>query len=600
LRGHETLFACQETGRVEIGYCSVVLMLLERRNAMTLALTVLLAPLGAGRAVAQQTGNPLRAELAAVAALAGEPRLVSAGGVTRDETPLLTLENGLPFALDDTRRRLVLVGGLEGDSVSARLVLDAVRWFKETAPPAARGGWALSALPLARPGGTAPLPPHRFPPAEDFFDDAQRPETHYVWRWTTYQAPDLVVVVTGVSGDNAGSGLSLRSGSDADDARPGGALARALASGVSEPGLGPVETLHVTASESDSAALVGVLRDRLAPVAARSPLHQAIATRVDRDPLDIARLLAARYPGTVGMSYIPGVAWTHTLALAELTGDDRWRDQVLDQVRPWLSGEQALVGDPVRFASVAGAMVFAELAKRPGEDREAASVLADLGAAVSATETAPGVPEHGSGWTDDMFLGTIVASRRAHPGGLLAAARLIANYADRLQQPNGLFHHAADAPVAWGRGNGFAALGLAEILTALPAADPARSALLEIYRRQMLAMREHQAPDGMWTQVVDVPGSYREASVTALTLTAMARGIRHGWLDESYRLVVARAWRALLAHVRLDGTLVDVCISTGAGPTRRYYLDRTAVNGADDRGGALILGAALEVHALER
>ena len=88
--------------------------------------------------------------------------------------------------------------------------------------------------------------------------------------------------------------------------------------------------------------------------------------------------------------------------------------------------------------------------------------------------------------------------------------------------------------------------------------------------------------------------------MTALVLTAIARGIRHGWLDSSYRSVVDRAWRALLAHVRIDGTLVDVCISTGAGPTRRYYLDRPAVNGSDDRGGALSLGAALEVAMLDR
>ena len=570
---------------------------------MTVACTLLLGAMAAGRAVAQPERTPLRADLVAVAALPGEPQAVSAGGVTRGEAPLLTLENGSPFDLDDPRRRLVLVGGLEGDTVSARLVLDAVRWFKETAPPGVRNEWVVSALPLARPDGTAPSPPYRFPPTEGFFDDVERPETHYVWRWTTYQAPDLVVVVTGVSGATGASaerGFSLRSGSETDNARLGGALAQALSSGSAQAGLGPVETLHVTASPFDGAALTRVLRDRLASVAAPSALRQAIAARVDRDPLDIARLLAARYPGTAGMSYIPAVAWMHTLALAGLTGEDRWREQVLDQVRPWLRGEQALVSDPVRFASVAGAMVFAELAKLPGEHRDAASVLADRAATVSAAETAPGVPEHGSGWTDDMFLGTIVASRRGHPTGLAAAVRLITGYAARLQQADGLFHHAADAPVAWGRGNGFAALGLAEVLTALSPEEQGRSALMDIYRRQMRAMRDHQAPDGMWAQVVDVPGSYREATVTALTLTAMARGVRLGWLDDSYRSVVTRAWRALLAHVRRDGTLVDVCISTGAGPTRRYYLDRTAIDGADDRGGALILGAALEVDALER
>lgn len=558
------------------------------RNALLVALALLL---GGSRAVAQPSGDPLRSELAAVAALSGDPRAVSAGGVTRNEIPLLTLENGSPFDLQDTNRRVVLVGGLDSDAVSARLVLDLARWFKVGEAGGRLAGWSMSALPMANPAGTVSAPPHHFPPLDGFFNDVERPEAHYLWRWVTYQAPDLVVVVS------AGSRLSVRPGVEADASRPGGALARALASS-GDAGLGPVETLHVTASDSDREALIRALRDRLAAVAGQSPLRQAVAERISRRPLAVARLLASRYPGAVGMSYIPGVAWTHTLALAQLTGDAAWRDKVVNQIRPWLSGEQALVGDTVRLPSVAGAMVFAELAKFPGVDQAASTQLAARGLALSMAETAPARPEYGSGWTDDMFLGTIVGARLADSDGLAAAARLIRAYASRLQQTDGLFHHAADAPVPWGRGNGFAALGLAEVLTALPVADPAYAALVDIYGRQMRGMRDHQAPDGMWSQVVDTPGSYREASVTALVITAMARGLRHGWLDSAYRPVVDRAWRALLAHVRLDGTLVDVCISTGAGPTRRYYLDRPAVDGADDRGGALILGAALEVEAL--
>ena len=243
-------------------------------------------------------------------------------------------------------------------------------------------------------------------------------------------------------------------------------------------------------------------------------------------------------------------------------------------------------------------MIFSELAQSPGGDGDAAARLAAEGVALARAEDAPGVPRHGSGWSDDFFLGTIAAVRAGDPEGLAAAVRLVTTYAARLQQPDGLFHHDAGAPAAWGRGNGFGALGLSELLTVLPADHPERGAVLDIHRRHLAAMRARQAPDGMWRQVVDEPGSYRETSVTAMTLTAMARGLRRGWLDESYRPVVDRAWRALLAHVRGDGTLVDVCIGTGAGPTRRYYLDRPAVNGADDRGGAMALGAALEYHDL--
>jgi len=105
-----------------------------------------------------------------------------------------------------------------------------------------------------------------------------------------------------------------------------------------------------------------------------------------------------------------------------------------------------------------------------------------------------------------------------------------------------------------------------------------------------------QSPDGSWREVVDEPGAYREETATAMLASAMARGIRLGWLDASFRPSVDRAWRALSAHVAADGTLFDVCAGTGAGPTKRYYLDRPAVTGADDRGGAMALTAAIDMH----
>ena len=617
-----------------------------------------------GQAPPRDDGD-LRAALEALAALPGEPRTVSAAGTTRDDVPLLTLENGSPFEASRPERHLVLVGGLNGDASAARIVLDAVRWFKAEAPESERDRWLVSALPLALPdagtgadvgagaGAGAGGTPATFPPVDGFFDDPERPESRYVWRWVTYQAPDLVVEV------RAGNGLEVRyeaagaiNGADAATATgargaaraggpadassaaraggsagavttsgaastrelPTGSLAAALADPANHTGLGPVDAMLVTAGpDGGPAAMREVLRlaaESAAP--SRSPLREVLERRTARQPLDVARLLARRYPGTPSISYIPALAWVHTLRLAELDGDASLRDKVLEDVSPWLSGDRPLFGSRISFAAIAGTMVFSEiahpdgsvegprrlLAPLPGADRNAAARLAAEGVALAAAETAPGVPRHASGWSDDFYLGTIAAVRAGQPDALAAAVRLVTTTATRLQQPSGLFHHDAAAPTAWGRGNGFGALGLSELLTVLPADHPERDAVLDIHRRQLAALRARQAADGMWHQIVDVPGSYRETSVTAMTLTAMARGLRLGWLDESYRPVVDRAWRALLAHVLEDGGLVDVCFSTGAGPTRRHYLDRPAVNGADDRGGAMVLGAALEFHDL--
>ena len=47
-------------------------------------------------------------------------------------------------------------------------------------------------------------------------------------------------------------------------------------------------------------------------------------------------------------------------------------------------------------------------------------------------------------------------------------AKEMVAYLDKLQQPNGLFYHAPDVPFFWGRGDGWFAAGMAEMLRDLP------------------------------------------------------------------------------------------------------------------------------------
>jgi rhamnogalacturonyl hydrolase YesR len=292
----------------------------------------------------------------------------------------------------------------------------------------------------------------------------------------------------------------------------------------------------------------------------------------------------------------------NTLRLSRIAGDPSLREKVLTQIQPWLSGEKPLVGDRVQLTTVAGTSIFAELAaERDTPAGRAALPLAEKGRDLASAEKSPGVAQYGSGWTDDMFMSGVVLARTGrlagHESDLDTAARLLTAYASRLQRPDGIFNHAIEGPIAWGRGNGFAAMGLTEVLTAMAAAHPQRTKLLEIYRRQMAAVKSAQAPDGMWREIIDDPAAYREETATAMLLTAMARGVRLGWIDRSYTPIVQRAWRALAAHVTDDGTVIDVCASTGSGPNRKYYFDRPAVTGADDRGGAMALMAAMEMGA---
>ena len=71
-----------------------------------------------------------------------------------------------------------------------------------------------------------------------------------------------------------------------------------------------------------------------------------------------------------------------------------------------------------------------------------------------------------------------------------------------------------------------------------------------------------------------------------------------GWLDRAaFEPSVRKAWPALLARIGSDGSLIDVCEGTGKQTSRRAYLDRKAILGPDDRGGAMALLVATEMEA---
>ncbi len=317
----------------------------------------------------------------------------------------------------------------------------------------------------------------------------------------------------------------------------------------------------------------------------------------NEDPLAVARILAATYPAQPIMSYIPALTWSNQLRLWSITKEPQWRDKALEGIDTFTSGRTPAIAEPYRLTSLAGALAFADAASIAGDKK--AGALAETVAARIVDGAGDTVVNFATKWTDDMFMATAVLSRTGAGAHAEAAGKLLITYAGKLQRPDGLFIHAENGPHAWGRGNGFALLGLTEALTHLPASWLARPQVLEIYRRHVAALAKHQSDDGSWRQVIDEPTSYRELTVTAMTTAALARGISQGWIDRAtYEPIVNRGWQAVAARVNADGTVKDVCSGTGAGETKEYYLKRPVVNGADDRGGAMALLAAIEVAFL--
>jgi rhamnogalacturonyl hydrolase YesR len=325
--------------------------------------------------------------------------------------------------------------------------------------------------------------------------------------------------------------------------------------------------------------------------------RQAPQPMTNRQPLEIARVLAAKYPAQPIMSYIPALAWSGSFRLAALTREDKWREKPRAEMAPFISGKTPAIAEPYRLTSLAGHLAFADAAVL--DNNAAAGELATKAATFMLTVRPDEKVRFGTRWTDDMFMAGSVWSRVGNGAYAGPLTLLLTGYAEMLQRPDGLFIHAVDGPFAWGRGNGFALLGLTEALTHLPKDWAERPRVLEIYRKHVEALGKHQSDDGSWRQVVDEPESYRELTVTAMTVAALSRGVARGWIDrKTYQPIIDRGWQAVAARVMTDGTVRDVCSGTGVGPTREYYLNRPVVNGADDRGGAMALLAAIEVATL--
>ena len=207
-----------------------------------------------------------------------------------------------------------------------------------------------------------------------------------------------------------------------------------------------------------------------------------------------------------------------------------------------------------------------------------------------------GLSRHTRFWVDDMYMITILQTQAFRATGdkvyLDRAAREAVAYLDKLQQPNGLFYHAPNVPFFWGRGDGWFAAGMSELLTSLPADHPQRARIFAGYQKMMAALLANQAAAGMWHQLIDDPKSWPETSSTGMFAFAFITGVKQGWLDaNTYGPAARKAWLKLITYLNDDGAIRDVCAGTGAQNNHDYYLARPRLVG-DFHGQAPVLWCA--------
>ncbi len=202
-------------------------------------------------------------------------------------------------------------------------------------------------------------------------------------------------------------------------------------------------------------------------------------------------------------------------------------------------------------------------------------------------------------WIDDMYMvGMLqIQAYRATKDVKYAdrAALQITAYLRKLQQSNGLFYHGPDFHYHWGRGNGWVAVSMAELLKSMPADQELRSEIMDSYKKMMASLLKYQAGNGMWRQLIDYEYSWAETSCTAMFAYAMSVGVDNGWLDKKdYGPAVGKAWKALCTHVDREGRIREICIGTGQEDDIEFYLKRPRTLG-DFHGQAPFLWLASQM-----
>lgn len=447
---------------------------------------------------------------------------------------------------------VVLIGGLHGDDASATAVRAAVAKYERRRSRPVN----LLAVPLANPDGAALV----FPPVGVAY--REHAESHVLWRWLGAEAPDRVFI----AGD--------------DDSGLAGAL---NAQTVADMGRIPAQPWSGEAADLNLSA--GTI--------ARSEARTELERRRARSPRQLAEELASHYGQDFDQPwYIGAIALIARIRLGDL-------DEVRRLVEPYVDGRKDSLARPSELV-LGGHIVFTELARRTGDPRYVGMVrkVADLGfdASGKMLEAMP----YNDQFSDGIFMGTVIVAQ----AGALSGEGKYFDLADRhlrfMQhldlRPDGLYRHQPATDAAWGRGNGFAALGLALTLSELPITHPGYAHALQSYRQLMAALLPLQTRDGLWRNVIDHPGAYAEFSATAMIGFALQHGLTNGWIKgPAYRRAVERAWVAIDSRTSSSGSFIDVCESTARMSSLEQYLQRAAILGNDARGGAMAMLFATEL-----
>jgi len=351
----------------------------------------------------------------------------------------------------------------------------------------------------------------------------------------------------------------------------------------------------------------------------------------------LAESIITRHPNIYGnWDYVTGTVLRGFEELWRRTGDDRYFDYIKKTVDHVVNSNGNIDGYSLSSYNIdeinEGRMLLF-LYKETGEEKyqKAAALLR------SQLATHPRTSEGGfwhkqryphQMWLDGLYMGSPFYAEYGklfnEPEDFDDVVKQLTLMEKHARDPiTGLLYHGWDesrtqewadsltgcSPSFWGRAIGWYAMAVVDVLDYLPEEHAGRDSVIAILQRLTEAVSNFQDDStGVWWQVVDQrgrEGNYLESSVSCMLTYSIAKGIRLGYVDESYWHVVEKAYQGILQEFiseNIDGTinLDQTCITAGLGNGRdgtyEYYVYGTGIRSNDGKGLGPFITASLEME----
>jgi hypothetical protein len=413
-------------------------------------------------------------------------------------------------------------------------------------------------------GLLAPLDTAAFPPPGPAFAP-EHSSAHAIWRWIGLAAPDAVFVPDTPEGRALGEALRLHP----------------------PAGIGMIDVFLVSAGRDGVQEMVVMPKiDSPFPSA-----KEEMLARVSRGPREVLHQIAAHYGDRFTGSYIEGLS-----IIARAEGGLTHRAAELAKAQ--LEAKPDL---PKNGGEISGTLLHALIDEPWAKDRVLA--VADM-AFDDSGNPLEAMPTHNE-MSDAIFMASPLLAHAGRISGekryFDAALRNFRFIAALCRRDDGIYRHSPLDEAAWGRGNGFPALGLALTLQEFPEDHEGYEEMRDALVAHLEALAKHQDNDGMWHQIIDHPDSYAELSSTAMIAYAIAVALDKGWIDEAdWSSRLDAAWSAAKMYVSTNGRdFINVCTGTGKQKTLEDYYLREAILGPDGRGAAMMMLLSAKLMEME-